>query len=404
MTALTGRQVVGAAAASRVGTAGIDQTLSDAVNSRRVPGVVGLATNDRGMIYSGAFGVRRLAQPQAMTVDSVFWIASMTKAATTVAAMQMVEQGKLKLDQPASEVLPDLASAQVLEGFDAAGTPRLRPAKRPITLRQLLTHTAGFTYDTFNENAGRYEKQACLPAIITCKDDALKTLLAFDPGDRWEYGINVDFAGKMVEKASGKRLESYFHEHIFVPLGMTDTSFKLSPSQRERLVTMHARGADGALKPIEFEMPQAPEFFSGGAGLYSTGPDYLKFLRMFLNNGSLDGKKVLRPETVAMMGQNQIGNVNVMTLNSVQPDSSRDVEFFPGIVKKWGLGFLINTETAPTGRSAGSLAWAGIANTYFWIDQSRNIAGVVLMQFLPFCDAQALQTFADFESRLYEIT
>ena len=390
-------------AETAAGAAGIDQALTEAVKSGRVPGVVALAANDKGTIYSGAFGVRSLAQPQAMTVDSVFWIASMTKAVTTAAAMQMVEQGKLKLDQPASEILPDLASAQVLEGFDAAGTPQLRPARRPITLRQLLTHTAGYTYDIWNANTGRYEKQANLPGIITCKDDALKTPLAFDPGDRWEYGINIDFAGKMVEKVSGERLESYFHEHIFGPLGMTDTSFKLSPSQRGRLVAMHARGADGSLKPIEFEMPQEPEFFMGGGGLYSTGPDYLKFVRMFLNRGSLDGKTVLRPETVAMMGQNQIGNVNVVVLKSVLPDSSLDAEFFPGMVKKWGLGFMINTETAPTGRSAGSLAWAGLANTYFWIDPSKNIGGVILMQLLPFADPQALQTFAEFESRVYKV-
>jgi CubicO group peptidase (beta-lactamase class C family) len=364
---------------------------------------VALAANDKGTIYSGAFGLRSLGQPQAMTVDSVFWIASMTKAVTTAAAMQMVEQGKLKLDQPASEILPDLASAQVLEGFDAAGAPKLRPAKRPITLRQLLTHTAGYTYDIWNENTGRYEKQANLPALITCKDDALKTPLAFEPGDRWEYGINIDFAGKMVEKVSGERLESYFHEHIFGPLGMADTSFKLSPSQRARLVAMHARGADGSLKPIEFEMPQEPEFFMGGGGLYSTGPDYLKFVRMFLNRGNLDGKTVLRPETVAMMGKNQIGDVNVVVLKSVIPDSSLDAEFFPGMVKKWGLGFMINTETAPTGRSAGSLAWAGLANTYFWIDPTKNIAGVILMQLLPFADPQALQTFAEFESGLYKV-
>jgi methyl acetate hydrolase len=390
-------------AETAAGAAGIDQALAEAAKSGRVHGVVALAANDKGTIYSGAFGVRSLAQSQAMTVDSVFWIASMTKAVTTAAAMQMVEQGKLKLDQPASEILPDLASAQVLEGFDAAGTPQLRPAKRPITLRQLLTHTAGFTYDIWNENTGRYEQQANLPKLITCKDDALKTPLAFDPGDRWEYGINIDFAGKMVEKVSGERLESYFHEHIFGPLGMADTSFKLSPSQRDRLVTMHSRGADGSLKPIEFEMPQEPEFFMGGGGLYSTGPDYLKFVRMFLNRGSLDGKTVLRPETVAMMGQNQIGDVNVVVLKSVMPDSSRDAEFFPGMVKKWGLGFMINPETAPTGRSAGSLAWAGLANTYFWIDPSKNIAAVILMQFLPFADPQALQTFAEFESRLYKV-
>jgi methyl acetate hydrolase len=418
MIGITRRQAIGAMGAAAAfgaglarpilaettaGAASIDQALAEAVKSGRVPGVVALATNDKGPIYAGAFGARSLAQSQAMTVDSVFWIASMTKAVTTTAAMQMVEQGKLKLDQPASDILPELTSPQVLEGFDAAGAPQLRPAKRPVTLRQLLTHTAGYTYDIWNENTGRYEKYANLPGLITCKDDALKTPLAFDPGDRWEYGINIDFAGKMVEKVSGERLESYFHEHIFGPLGMTDTSFKLSPSQRERLVAMHARGDDGSLKPIEFEMPQDPEFFMGGGGLYSTGPDYLKFVRMFLNRGSLDGKTVLQPETVATMAQNQIGDINVVVLKTVVPGSSADAEFFPGMVKKWGLGFMINTQTAPTGRSPGSLAWAGLGNTYFWIDPSKNIAGVILMQLLPFADAQALQTFAEFESRIYKV-
>jgi methyl acetate hydrolase len=418
MTRLTRRQAIGTMGAAAAlaaglkrpafaqpaaGAAGIDKALAEAVNSGRVPGVVALAANDKGTIYSGAFGKRSLAQSQPMTVDSVFWIASMTKAVTTAAAMQMVEQGKLKLDQPASEILPDLALAQVLEGFDGAGKPQLRPAKRPVTLRQLLTHTAGYTYDIWNENTGRYEKQADLPGLITCKDDALKTPLAFDPGERWEYGINIDFAGKMVEKVSGQRLEGYFRDHIFGPLGMADTSFKLSSSQRERLVAMHARGADGSLKPIEFEMPQEPEFFMGGGGLYSTGPDYLKFVRMFLNKGSLDGKTVLRPETVAMMGQNQIGDANVVVLKTVMPDSSLDAEFFPGMVKKWGLGFMINTEAAPTGRSAGSLAWAGLANTYYWIDPGKNIAGVILMQLLPFADPKALQTFAEFETGLYKV-
>jgi CubicO group peptidase (beta-lactamase class C family) len=418
MTRLTRRRAIGTIGAAAVfaaglkrpafadaaaGAVGIDKALTEAVNSGRVPGVVALAANDKGTIYSGAFGKRSLAQAQPMTVDSVFWIASMTKAVTTAAAMQMVEQGKLKLDQPASEILPDLASAQVLEGFDAGGKPQLRPVKRPVTLRQLLTHTAGYTYDIWNENTGRYEKQANLPGLITCKDDALKTPLAFDPGERWEYGINIDFAGKMVEKVSGQRLEGYFHDHVFGPLGMADTSFKLSPSQRERLVAMHARDADGSLKPIEFEMPQEPEFFMGGGGLYSTGPDYLKFVRMFLNKGSLDGKTLLRPETVAMMGQNQIGDANVVVLKTVMPDSSLDAEFFPGMVKKWGLGFMINTETAPTGRSAGSLAWAGLANTYYWIDPDKNIAGVILMQLLPFADPLALQTFAEFETGLYKV-
>lgn len=389
------------AAASGEGTAGIDSALTEAVSSASVPGVVALAANDTDVIYSGAFGVRSLAQPQPMTLDTVFWIASMTKAVTTTAAMQMVERGKLNLDQPAREILPELSSAQVLEGFDAAGTPLLRPPRRPVTLRQLLTHTAGYTYDTWNAQTSRYAKHANLPKVGTCREDALKTPLAFDPGDRWEYGINIDFAGKMVEKASGERLESYFQEHIFGPLGMADTGFRLSPARRERRVAMHTRDDDGALKPIEFEIPQEPEFFMGGGGLYSTGPDYLKFVRMFLNRGSLDGKTVLRPETVASMAQSQIGERNVTVLKSIDPQSSRDAEFFPGMVKKWGLGFMINTETAPTGRSAGSLAWAGLGNTYFWIDPAKRIAGVILMQLLPFADPQALKTFAAFESRIY---
>jgi methyl acetate hydrolase len=389
-------------AENAAGSASIDQALRGAVEAKRVSGVVALAGNAAGPTYAGAFGTRNLAQPQDMTLDTVFWIASMTKAVTTTAAMQMVEGGKLQLDQPAAEVIDELKSPQVLEGFDASGAPQLRAAKRPITLRQLLTHTAGFTYDIWNANTGQYEKAANLPGIITCKNDALKTPLAFDPGDRWDYGINIDFAGKMVEKVSGLRLEEYFHEHIFGPLGMTDTSFKISPSQRARLVAMDARQADGGLKAIDFEMTQDPEFQMGGGGLYSTGPDYLKFVRMFLNRGSLDGKQVLRRETVAMMEQNQIGDLNVTVLKTVAPDSSLDAEFFPGMVKKWGLGFMINTQEAPTGRSAGSLAWAGLANTYFWIDPKKDVGGVILMQLLPFADPQALQTFADFESGVYK--
>ena len=418
MTRITRRRAIGtmgAAAAvaaglvrptftrAATGTAGIDEALRAAARGRKVPGVVALAANDQGPLYAGAFGVRNVAQPQEMTVDSVFWIASMTKAVTTTAAMQMVEQGKLNLDQAASDILPELKSPEVLEGFDASGAPQLRPARRPITLRQLLTHTAGYTYDIWNADTGRYEKYANLPGIITCKNDALKTPLAFDPGERWEYGINIDWAGKMVEKVSGERLESYFHEHIFGPLGMADTSFKLSPSQRTRLVAMHAREADGSLKPIDFEMPQEPEFFMGGGGLYSTGPDYLRFVRMFFNNGKVNGAHVLRPETVALMERNQIGDSNVVVLKTVAPESSLDAEFFPGMVKKWGLGFMINTAEAPTGRSAGSLAWAGLANTYFWIDPSKNVAGVILMQLLPFADPQALETFAEFETGVYKL-
>lgn len=378
-----------------------DQVLRGGVESGEVPGVVALAANDSGTVYEGAFGKRELGGAADMTVDSVFWIASQTKAITTVAAMQLVEQGKLGLDTPAGDVVSELASPQVLDGFDADGSPRLRPATRPITLRHLLTHTAGHVYDIWNADMLRYQGVHGIPNIIECRRVTLANPLAFDPGERWEYGINIDWAGQMVERASGQHLEDYFREHIFGPLGMVDTGFQLSPAQRSRLVSMHARGADGSLTPIAFEVPQEPEFFMGGGGLYSTGPDYLRFQRMLLGRGTLDGVQVLRPETVDEMFRNQIGDLTVGLLPTAIPQSSNDAEFFPGLLKRWGLGFMINVDEAPTGRSAGSLAWAGLGNTYYWIDPTRRVGGIVLTQILPFADDSVLRLFSDFESAIY---
>ena len=336
-----------------------------------------------------------------MTLDTVFWIASMTKAVTTVAAMQMVEQGALRLDAPIADVLPELASPQVLDGFAADGTPELRAAKRPITLRHLLTHTAGFTYHMWNADMGRYLDHAKLPQIFSCEDATLTRPLVFDPGERWEYGVNIDLVGKAVEKVSGKRLEAYFRDHIFGPLGMDDTGFVIGTDRRRRLATIHQRQADGSLTPIELEVPQEPQFYMGGGGLYGTAPDYLTFLRMLMHDGELDGARVLRPETVALMGRNQIGDLEVGRMPSAAPDVTNDAEFFPGMVKKWGLGFVINTEEAPTGRSAGSLAWAGLANTYYWLDPKKRVAGVILTQILPFVDAKVIDLFGRFESAVY---
>jgi CubicO group peptidase (beta-lactamase class C family) len=368
-----------------------------------VPGVVALVAQGRDPIYAGAFGVRSLERPQPMTLDSVFYIASMTKPVTTTAALQLVEQGKLALDQPAGEILAELKAPQVLDGFDAQGKPILRPARTQVTLRNLLTHTSGFTYDVWDRDMERYRREAGVPPTATGKNAALVTPLSFDPGARWEYGTGIDWAGKMVEKASGQRLDAYVREHIFEPLGMNDTSYRPGPAQRDRVVAMHARQADGSLKVIEFSTPEQPEFIPGGGGLYSTAPDYLRFARMILGHGSLDGARVLKPETVADMGRNQIGDVDVVLLKTTTPQRSLDAEFFPGLKKKWGLGFMINAEDAPTGRSAGSLAWAGIANTYFWIDPKRELAGVVMMQLLPFVDTEAMATFTAFESGIYKV-
>jgi methyl acetate hydrolase len=379
----------------------IDQLLRQMSDAKEIPGVVAMAATSKETIYQGAFGKRDLSKDVAMTQDSVFWIASMTKAITSAAGMQLVEQGKLSLDEPIGKVLPDLASPQVLEGFDAKGEPKLRPAKKPITLRHLMTHTAGFAYDMWNADTGKYLEKTGTPGIISCLNAALKTPIMTDPGTRWEYGTNIDFVGKAVEAASGKRLDAYLREHMFAPLGMSDTGFKIGDSQRQRLVGMHARGEDGSLTAIPFELEQNPEFHMGGGGLYGTAADYLKFCQMILNKGKGNGNQVLKPETVALMGQNNIGDLTMGKMPTVAPMYTNDVDLYPDIVKKWGLSFLINTAKTPEGRSAGSLAWAGLANTYYWIDPARDVAGVILMQLLPFADKKCLEAFAGFERGVY---
>jgi methyl acetate hydrolase len=379
----------------------IDEALRQKADAGEIPGVVAMAATSDEVIYQGAFGRRDLSKDDAMTADSVFWIASMTKAVTTAGAMQLVEQGKLSLDEPIGKVLPDLAAPMVLEGFDAKGEPRLRPATKPITLRHLMTHTAGFAYNMWNGDVVQYLEKTGLPAVTTCKNDALKMPLMSDPGTRWEYGINIDFVGKAVEAATGKRLDAYLRDHLFAPLGMKDTAFRIGDDQRKRLVGMHQRNEDGSLTTIPFELEQDPEFHMGGGGLYGTAGDYIKFTQMILNKGRGNGNQVLKPETVALMGQNHIGELNMTRMGSAVAFATNDVDLYPDMVKKWGLSFLINTAKTPEGRSPGSLAWAGLANTYYWIDPARQVAGVILMQLLPFADKKCLEAFAAFERGVY---
>jgi methyl acetate hydrolase len=381
--------------------ASIDKLLTQAVESKAMPGIVAVAATGKGIVYEGAFGKRELGKDAAMTVDSVVWIASMTKAITGTAALQLLERGKLSLERPASDVVPALSAAKVLEGFDAAGQPRLRAPKRPITLKHLLTHTAGFAYELWRPEIAQYQTCTNTPGITTCTNAALTTPLLFDPGDRWEYGINIDWVGKMVEAASGQKLDRYFEDNIFGPLGIKDTSFKISPSQRARLASVHQRDDKGALAPIEFGLPEEPEFLMGGGGLYGTARDYLTFTQMILQGGTLNGVPILRRETVDLMSQNHIAPLDIPAMKTAAPGLSNDVELFPGMRKGWGLSFLINTQEAPTGRSAGSLAWAGLANTYFWIDRTKRVSGVFLSQLLPFYDHTTVDLFGKFETEVY---
>ncbi|HEY2996472.1 MAG TPA: serine hydrolase domain-containing protein [Methylomirabilota bacterium] len=381
----------------------IDGVLRQAVDAREVAGVVAMAATDKRLLYEGTFGARALDQGPAMTLDSLFRIASMTKAITSVAAMQLVEQGKLKLDEPVPNIDPALGSPQVLEGFDTTGAPRLRPAKRPITLRHLLTHTAGFSYDLWDPSTGRYIKAAGLPPRATGKVASIRQPLVFDPGDRWLYGINTDWTGRLVESASGQPLDAYFRDRIFTPLGMKDSGFQPSPEQRARQARLHTRQADGSLvlQPLE-SVPATPEFWSGGGPLYSTGRDYLTFLQMLLHGGTVNGVRLLKPETVAEMNRNSTGSIPCGVLKTENPALSNDVDLFPGAPLRWGLGYMLNVNEGPNGRSAGTLSWGGLFNTYYWLDPARKVTGLIMTQVLPFADPRVLKLYGRFESAVYE--
>ena len=382
----------------------VDALLKRATDAGEIPGVVAMASAEDDTIYQGAFGTRKLGAARTMSIDTVVWIASLTKPITSAAAMQLVEQGRLKLDEPAQRWAPGLAAAQVLEGFDASGTPRLRPPRRAITLRDLLTHTAGYGYGMWHAGLARYMEQMDLPGTASCANAALRLPLLFDPGERWNYGINIEWVGKVIEGASGTTLGDYLQQNLFAPLGMDSTGFKITPAMRRRLSRVHERDANGTLVAGDFEVPQQPEFEMGGGGLYSTAPDYSAFIGMILNRGTGNGNRVLKPATVDLMSRNHIGVLRVSPMSTTNALRSNDIDFFPGVAKTWGLGFMINDAAAPTGRSAGSLGWAGLSNCYFWIDPVKRMSGLFLTQILPFADIRALPLFLDFESAVYRFT
>jgi methyl acetate hydrolase len=384
-----------------------DAILRRAVESTpRVPGVVAMATDRSRNIYEGAFGKRRLDQDADMTTDSVFAIFSATKAITGTAVLQLVEESKLDLDAPAKTYAPDIGTLQVLEGFDESGSPRLRAPKRDITTRMLMLHTAGFGYDFFNEQYNRLAREKGQPSVITGTKAALMTPLLFDPGERWEYGSSIDWCGQVVESIAGKRLGEVFQERVFAPLGMEDTSFTLTPAMRQRRAGMHQRSADGSLTPLDFELPANPDVHMGGGGLYATVGDYMRFIRMWLNDGQGErgGEqgRVLKPETVRMAERNGLGDLKVAMLPGVIPALSNDAEFFPGLAKSWALTFMVNDEEAPTGRPAGSLGWAGLGNLYYWIDRRNGFGGFWATQILPFADPASFGGYIDFETAFYE--
>jgi len=379
----------------------IEELLDDAVANGTAVGVVAGVTDREGPVIRAASGRLSAGGPQPMEVDSVFWIASMTKAITSVAAMQVVERGIIRTDEPIAHLLPELADPQVLEGFDGSGRPILRPARGAITLGQLLSHSSGFAEHVWHDGIRRYIAAAGIPPTSTAKLAALAQPLVGDPGTVWQYGIGHDLAGRLVERVSGLTIDAYFREHIFGPIGMKDSGYEPDAPRRARAAGVHRRGADGSLAPFERVMPQGREYWPGGGSLSSTLDDYLAFARMILNEGRAGATRVLKPETARRLAEVQTGALPVSRLVPALPELSNEVEFLPGLRKAWGLGFMVNLDDIAGARRAGSLTWAGLGNTYFWIDPAAGIAGVVLTQILPFADRAVLDLVDRFERAVY---
>jgi methyl acetate hydrolase len=379
----------------------LDAILTAGIERGAAPGAVAIVVDGDGVRYEGSAGERAIGSGVEMTTDTVGAIFSMTKAITGAAAMQLVEQGKIDLDAPAAEVCPQIGAAEVLTGFDSDGQPLVRPAAGTVTLRNLLTHTSGYVYDIWNADLQRWHEVTGVPSVLSLEKQSLTQPLAFDPGTRWEYGVGIDWAGLMVEVVSGMTLGEYFAEHLTGPLAMTDTAFAHTPSMLERAAAVHGRGPDGSLAAIELPAPENPEFEMGGGGLHSTMSDYGRFIRMILNDGELDGTRVLAPETVRMMSENNMGDLRVEELVTAAPQFSNNAEFFPGDPKSWGLTFQINEQAAATGRPAGTLMWAGLANSFFWIDKTNGIGGAYLSQILPFADQPSMDLYLELETAVY---
>jgi methyl acetate hydrolase len=379
--------------------ASLHATLSAAVSRGDVPGLVVMAATRDAILYQGVFGKAEVGRERPMTGDAIFRIASMTKPVTSVAAMQLYEQGRFALDDPAEQYLPELANLMVLESFDlATGEYRVRPTATKVTIRHLLTHTSGLGYGFTSP----------ITRDFTPRDSETYEAgpLLFEPGTDWIYGTSVDWLGRLVETLSGKNLEEYFRERIFTPLGMSDTFYNVPDTKQARVVTVHQRHDGRADAPLTEQPNQPPHpatTFNGGGGLSSTANDYIRFEQMILNDGTLDGEQILSADTIALMTRNQIGEVGVHAVKTAQPERSMDFTFVDDGKDKWGLGFLLTTRHVPGKRSAGSLSWGGINNTYFWIDRARGIAGVAMMQLLPFADTRALAIYDTFERGVYQL-
>jgi CubicO group peptidase (beta-lactamase class C family) len=370
----------------------IDGLLNQAVDSGTVHGVVAMVVDRDGVLYEGAAGE---AGP-----DTFFRNASMTKAVATTGALQLLEQGRLELDQTVESILPEFGELKVIEGFDGE-QPILREPASKATIRQLMTHTAGLGYFFLNERLFRYGPGVGLPNPLEGKKASLSAPLANDPATVWEYGVNTDWLGLIVEQLSGQTLGAYLAENVYGPLDMSDSTFHPSAEQRARMMPIRIRSAAGGLEPTDLDLPPEPEWDAAGHGSYGTARDYARFIRAWLNDGELDGRRVLGADTVAAAFEDHIeGIAQPEIMRSCVPELSNDVPALP-VPQGWGLGFHLVNIDVPGMRSAGTGDWAGIFNTYYWIDRAAGIGGLFMTQVLPFFDAKVVEALLGFEVGVY---
>ncbi len=381
----------------------LDDQLRAAVDGAPgLPHVVAVVIDGDETAYAGAAGSRTQGEGAPMTLDSVVALFSAGKPLASTVCLQFAEAGHLDLDRPAKDYVPELGSLQVLDGFDPQGQPKLRPPTRDITTRMLLLHTAGFGYDFFDPQYRKLVKDRRHPPTVSGKKTALMTPLLFDPGERWLYGSSIDWVGQILERVTGERLEAVMRNHLFEPLGMASTGFACTSDMRRRLACMHQREGE-AVRPLpDYQLPADPEVYMAGHGLYSTAPDFARFIKMWLSDGRGPRGPILRPETVAMASQDGLSGKKIQKLTSTNARVTHDFEPFGAMPKSWALSFMVNDQRAPTGRTAGSLAWAGLGNLYFWIDRKKSLGGFWATQLFPFGDEMALDASLSFEKTVYD--
>ncbi|TDX08263.1 serine hydrolase [Kribbella sp. VKM Ac-2566] len=381
-------------------TDSVDDVLNTAVTDGVVPGAVAVITGSEGLRCESVAGRVRIDKDAPVRADTIFRTASMTKALTSVGALQLIERGRLSLTDEVASIVPGYGELAVLEGYDG-DRPRLRPAARQATILDLLRHTSGHGYWFSNVDLLRYLEMTGTPDPFTGRRGMFSAPLVADPGTRWEYGISTDWLGQVIEAITDQPLDSYLAEHVFGPLGMTDTTFFPNTDQRSRLMPIHDRTAAGGLSVSEIDLPVEPEFAAGGHGAYSTARDYARFMTALLRDGELDGERLLRAETVELAFTDHLDGMALPDKTSTAvPALTNDMGILP-FRQGFGLAFQVVHEDIPGMRQAGTGFWAGLFNSYYWIDRRAGIAGALFTQVLPFFDAAVQRVLAEVELAAY---